>query len=107
MLRNTLDFLGHSQPSTPIQTDNACAEGIANDAVKQKHSKAIDMQFYWLKDRVKQGQFIIHWKPGRDNHADYWTKHHPASHHRRVRPLYLHEANSLMLNPSLIIVRVC
>lgn len=55
MLRNTLIDMGHPQPATPIQADNACAVGLANDTVKQKRSKAIDMRFYWVKDRVKQG----------------------------------------------------
>lgn len=92
-LRTTLDFLGHPQPATPIQTDNSCAEGIINDTVKQRRSKAIDMRFYWVRDRVRQGQFRIHWKPGQDNLADYFTKHHPASHHRSMRPIYLHTTN--------------
>jgi hypothetical protein len=43
----TLEELGH-----PIQTDNSTAAGIANDTVKQKHSKAIDMNFYWSCNRV-------------------------------------------------------
>ena len=108
MLRNTLEFLGHSHPATPIQTDNSCAEGIANDTVKQKRSKAIDMRFYWIGDRVKQGQFMVHWKAGRDNLADCFTKHFPASHHCRMRPTHLHEqANSLSFPTSSIIVRVC
>ena len=54
-------------------------------------SKAIDMRFYWLKDRAEQGQFDIKWVPGRYNLADYFTKHHPGSHHRKVRPIYLYE----------------
>ncbi len=97
MLRNTLEFLGHPQPATPIQTDNACAEGIANDTVKQKRSKAMDMRFYWIRDRVRQGHLKIHWKKGQDNLADYHTKHHPASHHRQMRPIYLHEEQALYL----------
>jgi len=96
-LRTTLEFLGHPQPATPIQTDNNCAEGILNDTVKQKRSKAIDMRFYWLRDRTKQKQFSIHWKRGKDNHADYFTKHFPASHHREVRPIYLHSEQALHL----------
>ena len=47
-LQNTLQDLGHPQPPTPIQTDNACAAGIANDTVRQKRSKAINMGFYWV-----------------------------------------------------------
>jgi hypothetical protein len=55
MLWTTLHDMGHPQPATPIQTDNACAAGITNSTVKQRRSKARDMRFYWIKDRVKQG----------------------------------------------------
>jgi hypothetical protein len=89
MLRTTLSEMGHPQPATPIQTDNAVASGIANDKVKQRRSKAIDMRFYWIKDRVKNGEFLIHWRKGIDNDADYFTKHHSPSHHRLLRSRYL------------------
>jgi hypothetical protein len=88
-LRTTLLELGYPQPPTPMQTDNVTAAGIANSTVKQRRSKAVDMRFYWIRDRVRQGQFLIHWKPGTDNYADYFTKHHPTSHHRRIRSQYL------------------
>jgi hypothetical protein len=90
-LRTCLEELGHPQPPTPIQTDNSTASGIANDTVKQKRSKAIDMRFYWIRDRVRQGQFHVHWKKGSLNKADYFTKHHPASHHQEIRSSYLHD----------------
>jgi hypothetical protein len=91
-IRTVLTEMGHPQPPTLIQTDNNTAAGIANETVKQRRSKAIDMRFYWIRDRVRQGQFIIHWKRGEDNLADYFTKHHPPAHHRRVRSHYLHGA---------------
>eukprot|EP00957_Ditylum_brightwellii_P071872 5462733-Ditylum_brightwellii.AAC.1 len=56
-LRTTLQELGHQQPVTPIQVDNSVAHGIVNSNIWQQTSKAIDMHFYWVKDRVKQGQF--------------------------------------------------
>ena len=87
-LRVTSEFLGHPQPATPVVTDNAACEGIINDKVKQRRSKAIDMRFYWVRDRVRQGQFNLYWEPGRSNHGDYWTKHHCHQHHRDVRPTY-------------------
>ena len=59
-LRTTLEDLGHPQPLTPIQMDNACAAGIINETVKQRRSKAIDMRLYWVRDRVRQNQFIVH-----------------------------------------------
>ena len=89
-LRNSLTDMGYPQPATPIQADNSCAVGLANDTVKQKRSKAIDMRFYWVKDRVKQKQFLVYWRQGVDNDADYFTKHHPPSHHRKNRSRYLH-----------------
>mmetsp|Transcript_23147 Transcript_23147/g.33167 ORF Transcript_23147/g.33167 Transcript_23147/m.33167 type:complete len:88 (+) Transcript_23147:341-604(+) len=44
-----LKEMGHPQPPTPIATDNTIAVGITNDNVKQKRSKAIDMNFCMKK----------------------------------------------------------
>ena len=89
VLRSILDSFGYPQPATPIQTDNKCAHGIANDTVKAKRSKAFDMRYYWLKDRVKQKQFYIYWREGGHNLADYLTKDHPAAHHRKMRHFFV------------------
>ena len=83
--------LGHPQPPTPLKTDNSTAKGILTGTIKQKRSKAIDMRFYWLKDRTEQGQFEVYWEPGKHNLADYPTKHHPGSHHQLVRSIYLYD----------------
>jgi hypothetical protein len=42
-IHTCLEELGHPQPPTPIKTDNTTANGIANDTIKQKRSKAMDM----------------------------------------------------------------
>ena len=84
--------MGHPQPPTPIQTSNLCAAGILNNTVKQKRSKAIG--FYWVQDRIKQNQFIVHWQKGSENLADYFTKHHSPSHHRYMRSQYMYTANN-------------
>jgi hypothetical protein len=108
-IRNILNDLGHKQPPTPIQADNACAVGIANDSIKMKRSKAMDMRFFWVRDRVQQGQFIIYWRKGSDNDADYFTKQHPTSHHRALRQRYLHEDLTLRaaaaLNESSVLLK--
>jgi hypothetical protein len=62
--RITLEELGHPQPATPMVTDNSTDTGIANDSMKQKRSKAMDMRFYRIRDRVRQGQFLVYWKRG-------------------------------------------
>jgi hypothetical protein len=82
VLRTTLAEMGHLQLATPIQTDNSTACGIANDTIKQQRSQAIDMRFYWVRDPVQQGQFQIYWGPGKLNLANYYTKHHAATHHQ-------------------------
>jgi hypothetical protein len=92
--RITLEELGHPQGPTPMATDNGTALGIANDSIKQKRSKSMDMRFYWIRDRVRQEQFLIYWRKGSTNRADYFTKHHPTKHHRRMRPMYLHTPTS-------------
>ena len=73
---------------------NSRGSGIANDEVKQRRSKAMDMRFYWVRDRVRQGQFLIYWSRGENNLADYFSKHHPASHHRVMRPVYLQKPST-------------
>ena len=34
--------------------------------------------------------------PGTENIADYWTKHHPASHHREMRPIVLNSKKTVL-----------
>lgn len=94
-LRVALEEMGHKQPATKLITDNSTADGILNGKIKQNRSKGIDMRYYWLRDRVQQGQFIVQWEPGKFNLADYFTKHHPPAHHRALRPLYLFDANCI------------
>ena len=58
-IRTCLEEMGYPQPSTPIKTDNSTAAGIVNLSIRQKKSKAVDMQFYWVKDRVSQNKFSL------------------------------------------------
>ena len=80
--------MGHAQSSTPVITDNTTANGIFNHAVKQRRTKAMDMRFNWIIDRQAQNNVSVQWKPGSFNQVDYFTKHHSAVHHIRVRPTY-------------------
>jgi hypothetical protein len=96
-LRVTLTELGHIQPPTPLRTDSSTAFGILNETMKQKRSRSMDMRYHWLTDRVRQKQFDVYWRPGRENLADYHTKHHSAQHHKDMRGLILHQANSLQV----------
>ena len=88
--------MGHPQPPTPMQLNNTTSVGFSNITIKQNHSKAIDMQFYWFQDRTKQGQLVIYWRPGNQNIGDYQNKHHSPSYHWLMRPVYLHDTESLV-----------
>jgi hypothetical protein len=97
-LRQVLKEMGREQMGpTRIITDNSTAHGFANNQTKLKRSKAMDMRFHWIPDRVAQGQLTITWAKGETNHADYYTKHHPTTHHQKVRPIYLHTSNLVQL----------
>jgi hypothetical protein len=50
-LRQILSEMGHPQPKTPIQTDNTTAEGVINNKIQPKHTKAMDVRFHWLRDQ--------------------------------------------------------
>ena len=80
----------HTQPPTPIQVYNSTAVVIANKSTKQKLSKAMDMRFHWIQDRILQERFNVIWKPRPTNLGDYHSKHHPTPHHIQVRHTNLH-----------------
>ena len=39
----------------------------------------MDMRFFWLRDRVKQNQFVVEHIPGQYNIADFFTKALPKT----------------------------
>jgi hypothetical protein len=94
-MRPMLAELNHPQPCTPMQTDKATAHALLTNKILPKALKAMDMRFHWLRCRNAQGQFYYYWRPGTQNLADYFTKRHPTSHHKSVRPTILTPANDL------------
>ncbi len=85
---HTLEYLGHTQPPTPMQTDNTTALNVVNNNVMKK-LKAMDMKYHWLQCRESQGQFCHYWASGKTNNGDYVTKHHVPIHHQATRPIFL------------------
>jgi hypothetical protein len=92
-----LHEMGHSQLPTPIQTDNSTALGFVTNNILPCQTKAMDMRFWWLRDRDAQEQFQFFWRPGTTNRGDYWTKHHCSAHHQEkqieiLTPLFIIQA---------------
>ena len=103
-----LNEMGHLQGPIPLKTDNLTAEGFLNKKIRQKRSKSFEMRFHWMIDRIQQGQFWVYWDKGINNWADYFTKHHPPSHHKLMRPKYLHcEKNELLCLSAQSLVQGC
>ena len=94
VLRLALTELGHKQPPTLVHCDNSTATGIANDTVKKQRSRSMEIQFFWVTGQVVSGKFHVQWYPGKENLADYFTKHFETSYHREVRPWYVREQTS-------------
>eukprot|EP00978_Attheya_sp_CCMP212_P007961 scaffold18508_cov37-Attheya_sp.AAC.2 len=78
-LHTTAFEMKHPQPPNPVATDNSEAESVLNGTAKQKQSRAIDMHFYWVRDRTRQGQF--HKTPPRNfsNQAMHPILLHPTA----------------------------
>jgi hypothetical protein len=87
--RQTLSDLGHPQEPTIITYDNTAAGNMANKTAKVKRSKAIDMRYHWIQDRIEQSQFKVRWAPGHCNLADYPSKAHPIHHFQKLRRYFV------------------
>ena len=92
-IRNTLAGLGHPQHCTDVITDNSTANSFFHSEMRVKRSKSLDILYNWLRDCSAQCQFKIWWDKGIHNMADYFTKHHPPSHHRVKRHDYVLKGN--------------
>ena len=88
-VRYLLNAIGHTQPATPLKTDNTTAHSFVHNNITQKRSKSWDMRYYWLRDKSNQRAFDIHWDKADNNDADYFTKHHTARYHQQIRPRYV------------------
>ena len=65
MLRQILIEISNLQSPTPIQTDNTTAHEIIINTVKRHHTRAIDMNFYWLRDQGLQQKYHFYWREGK------------------------------------------
>ena len=97
-IQHILTVLGHSQPPTPLKTDNLTTMGFVYGNIRQKRSKSWNMIYHWLRDRQTQQQLNIFWERGINNYADYFTKHHATAHHCAQRGKYVRDKIQECLN---------
>ena len=58
-IRMALAEMGHLKPPIPVATENTAANSIVNGKAKQKRYRAIDIRFYWVRDRIRQNHFHV------------------------------------------------
>jgi hypothetical protein len=84
-MRQLLKEMGHKQPKTPIKTDNSTAFGVVTKehpiATYKGHGHAFPLAT--LSQITKPIQVLLATR--NHNQADYWTKHHCAAHHIKMR----------------------
>ena len=47
------------------------------------------MRWNWLRDKAAHREFKYYWAPGKENDADYFTKHFPPNYHQKISPNYI------------------
>ena len=75
--------------------DNECAIGLATETVRPKKSKSIDLRLDWVRDRVRQGQFLVDHIPGKQLLADFFTKSLPVWLFKQMAPYFATSAAQL------------
>ncbi len=74
VFRQTLANLGHRQPKMPVHCNNATAVGIGNNTIKRQQLHSMEMQYFWVGDKVAQEMYTLSWHPGQENLANYQIK---------------------------------
>ena len=49
----------------------------------------MDMRFHCIHDHINQKLILVYWDKRKNNYADYFTKHHPPTHHKFIYPKFL------------------
>jgi hypothetical protein len=87
--RTILAGLGYPQPPTIILGDNEVGAAIAHNSLTAKKSRAFDTRYHWIQDRIAQGHFVIYWRRGCYNLADFFTKPQPVHTHIELLPFFV------------------
>jgi hypothetical protein len=100
IFQNILADLGFPQVETEIWVDNSTASSAANKSIRIRRLQSTAMRYHWIQDRIAAGQFKVLWGAGVENLADFFTKAHPAHHHKATRRAYIHDGNERAKRPT-------
>eukprot|EP00957_Ditylum_brightwellii_P160243 12199627-Ditylum_brightwellii.AAC.1 len=77
-----LEEIEHLHQPMKVKTDSTDANSFVHASMHIKQSKYWDMQYHWPWEATTQEALWIFWSKGTNNGVDYFTKHHPPSHHK-------------------------
>ena len=80
----SLQELGYPHLQTPTHVNNTTATCIMNRTIQRQRSSTMEMQHFWLLDKMSQQYFKLYYQPGQENLADYPTKYHTSKIHQHV-----------------------
>ena len=84
-----LDALDYPQPPTPVKIDNTTSNSFVHSNIRNQRSKTWDMLWNWLRDKATHRDLKYYWALGKENDANYYTKHFPPNYHQKIRPNYI------------------
>ena len=88
-IRRGLDALDHPQPPNTVKINNTTSNSFVHSNIRKRRSKTWDMRWNWLRDKATHRKLKYYWAPGKENDADYFTKHFPPNYHKKIRPSYI------------------
>ena len=95
IVRRTLISMGHYQAPTKLKIDNETANSFVHSTMRLKRSKTWDVRYNWLRGAIAHTLLNVYWDRGKNNNADYFTKHHFTNHFHHLHPTHhTHKNNS-------------
>jgi hypothetical protein len=102
LLVNLIPFISPSRsPNIPLQlttlyTDNTAAIQVSSEPGNQQRTKHYDVAYFWIRERLRNGEFKLVYKATADMTADIFTKSLPRpAHIRHVEGLGLRAREAL------------
>ena len=71
VLRKILRGMGHPQGAAPAKAGSSAASGAASKPMKARYLRAHSNRLRWVREKVDQKIFEVHWEPAKASLAGY------------------------------------
>ena len=84
----------NSNDGVQIYANTLPSTGIIHEKITQQQSRAMNMRYFWTISKQDDKTIDVSGHPGRENIADYSSKHHSPTINQNLQTTYLHMQNS-------------